>query len=248
MNRKQFLIKPFNTVFFVFFGLLIGLTYLASRVMSSYSTSQFLLFFQYVAQIQFIHLVIYRIVLFTDKEYCQACYGKDRVNYYNELPFFPCNLITLLTPFALVTGYRWLCAFCFFVSFIGPLFALIFPAKGFEEYSLFKPRMFMFYVYHYICMLYPFMFIRSGFFIPDVYDCFLATATAFVFALVAFFINLIMVKNGINEDANYFFVYDPSFNPVLSLFYRYIPFRFLYSIPVYPILFILCLIIRNLIV
>ena len=53
----------------------------------------------------------------------------------------------------------------------------------------------------------------------------------FIIALLVFGINLLLRITGLHPNANYFFSVETEGNPLLELFYRFIPFPFLYLLP-----------------
>ena len=70
-----------------------------------------------------------------------------------------------------------------------------------------------------------------GLYRPCMRDLPLTAVTVFVVALAVFGINLLLRRTGLHPKANYFFAVETEGNPLLELFYRWIPLPFLYLLP-----------------
>lgn len=167
-----------------------------------------------------------------DKEYIDICYKEyGRINWYNELPLFPCNVIVLMNPIAVLTRNRYLLAFSFFFSLVSPIPAIMAPCKGFEKYSLTKPRIFGFYMTHYLCMLNGLLLLIGGIFKPRYSDILPACVVFIIFSLIAFAINIYLIKSGKNKEANYFFTMNPDGNALLEMLYKKIKIKYVFVLP-----------------
>ena len=245
MNNKL-IIKPFNALYLLFIACYSGLLLAAVYYLRTISVESVFNFGLYLALFQVVYFVGYRYLLINDKEYDEAVYEGKGVNIYNELPLFPCNIITLLMPIPFLFNpiapiARPLLSYLFFGAFEGPLIALLMPSNGFEKYSILKPRVFIFYTYHINCMVFPLIFKFTGLYQPDVIGCFEGVGVFIILMTLAYFINDYLVKSKLNEKANYFFVYDYECNPIMEYLHSLIPYRYFFVFPLFPIFIILSL-------
>lgn len=137
-----------------------------------------------------------------------------------------------------------LLSFLFFCGFEGPLLALLMPSKGFEKYSLLKPRIFIFYTYHINCMIFTLIFTICGLYQPNVIGCIEGVSVFVFFMTLAYFLDDYLVKKKLNEKANYFFVYDYESNPIMERLHGMIPYRYFFVFPLLPVFFIFSLLLN----
>lgn len=229
MKKETLVIKAFNKVYNILFLIVVLIGTLISIKLSKLDyvdVRKFLLIYNIVS---YLFLIVYRTYLLFDKEYGMAYYGGP-VNFYHELLIYPCNIVSLFYLIGVLTNNSILLTFCMVYSW-GPIAALIFTGKGFEEYSLLKPRMIGYYFTHYMMLLnVPFM-ICGHYFIPSINYVPHALVIYALLSLIALVINLLLRKSKLDENANYFYNVDPDGNAILELFKKLIPYPYLFTFP-----------------
>lgn len=190
----------------------------------------------------FILFCVYKLCMPLDKGYMELypkLYGK--FSYFNELPFNACNVSIWMTCVACLSDKRSLYSFCFFVSCLGPLFAVLLPIEGFNGESLLTEHVFGYYTTHFAALMVPVIFVSSGLYIPKYKDIPKTVFTTIAVAFCAFLISTALRLSGLNPKANYFFCYYHEENPILKLFYGWfggVP--FIYTMPAVLILIVGC--------
>lgn len=228
---KQWVIEPFNTVYFCFFGtvaaLLVFCTLFLLRKPLSVRRRVMVIFTSVLAGL----LVLYKLLLPLDGEFM-----RDYADYWgpytllNELPFNPCNLVLLLFPIALYRKNDWLLSFCCFMGLISTTLAAAMPQQGYAGYSILCLHTFGFFLLHFTGALLPLVIVILGLYEPEYGDILRSSAVIAVSAAWAFLLNLLLRLTGANPLANYFFAMDPEGNPVFELFHRLIPVPGLYLV------------------
>lgn len=175
-------------------------------------------------------LLVYRTALLFDRGYADAAYENGKINIWNELLLFPCNVIAMIGLAGTLLNSRLLLSFAFFYA-LCPAAALCFPSVGYEKYSILEPRIFAFYLYHHMILAFPFLMVVSGVYVPEYADVIPALLLYSACSLFALTVNIILVRTGLNSNANYFFNRIPDGNPVMEKLYGVIPVPFLFTVP-----------------
>ena len=234
----RLIMKPFNGTFFLVLGImiliLIGLTLIFRK--KSERTRRIALASIYLFGL--VIFVVYKIFLSKDTAYSEICAeaGKGEFSWWLELPLQLCNINLLMIPIAALTMKRPLLAFAFFVAPLGAGFALAMPGIGFEEYSLLLPRIFFYYVTHFMVFLGGPALACFGLYKPRFKDTIPTALMLLAVTFVIFLINELLIVTKANIYANYFFTMNTEGNAILNLCWKLIPVPFLYEIPLILIL------------
>ncbi|MBR0369071.1 MAG: YwaF family protein [Clostridia bacterium] len=175
--------------------------------------------------------IIYKVVLFNDREFDRLTASMGGFNWWGELPLHLCNVNMILIPFAVHYDSRPLKSFCFFVGPLGAMMALLMPGLGFDGYPIWLPRMLCYYGIHFAILLEGLALATLRLYRPRLRDVPVTVVTLLAITLVAFGINLILRATGLYPKANYFFSVETEGNAILELFHRLIPVPFLYLLP-----------------
>lgn len=227
------ILRPFNGVFFglffLFAALFAGLSVLLRKRSEDArrKTLAGLMLFTLVG------FIVYKYFLSIDADYAAiaAAAGMGGFSWWSELPLHLCNINTILIPIAMFTKRRPLESFCFFMAPLGAAMALAMPSYGFDCYSILLPRMLGFYFTHFMVFFSGIALWSFGIYKPTFKDLLPTVILVFCLTLGIFCINMLMRLTGVNPHANYFYCVETEGNPILALFYRWIPVPFLYTIP-----------------
>lgn len=224
------IIKPFNPVFFAMFALCILLAYLTSRLKKETAKKVIIT----VNIVCFVWLLIYKNTLFLDKDYVQICIDAhvELPTFWNGLPCHFCNILLVLTPFALMKGDRKLMAVATYNCFYSTALALLMPASGFSGYSLLLPRVFSFYCIHFAGQYTGFAILFSGFYEPNNKELFSSFYYTVGIYTLSYVVSAVLLKLKLSETVNFFYSISPRNNPVLLFFYRLLPMQYFYFIPI----------------
>lgn len=233
MTKDILIMKPLSGTFFglflVFLLLFTGLCIAArkrdeafrGRLLAGIMFGTLLLFF------------VYKYVLFVDPEYSglTAEAGIGGFNWWGELPLHLCNINMILIPIAVLTKKRPLMSFCFFMGPLGAAMALLMPSAGFEAYSLLEPRILCYFVTHWLVFFGSLSLCGFGLYKPNFRDILPTVITALLLAFAIFLVDILLRKIGVDPHSNYFFAVETEGNPILELFYSWLPYPFLYLMP-----------------
>jgi len=191
--------------------------------------------------------IVYKIFLGMDSDYSRICAeaGIGEFNWWGELPLQLCNINMLMIPVALACGNRKLLGFSAYSGTLGALMALLMPSAGFEHYSLLLPRIMGFYGTHMMIFLGSVSLLTLGIYKPRYRDIPLLLVTFYAICAIIFGINMLLRVTGLHTYANYWFNVATEGNPLLELFYSFIPVPLLYTAPALLILLAYMLIITT---
>jgi uncharacterized membrane protein YwaF len=237
MNQSDFwIIRPFNPVFCGAFALFILLLIAASLLMRGRSDRAKRAVIAVACILTLIGFFVYKYFLSIDAEYDVITKGMGGFNWWGELPLQLCNINMILIPVAVLRKSRPLMSFGFFLGPLGALMALIMPSTGFEGYSLLLPRMLGYYGTHFMIFTEGPALAVLGLYRPRFRDLPKTVLCAVGITFVIFWFNMLLRHTGLHPKANYFFAVETEGNPLLSLFYGWIPVTGLYLIPCIGIL------------
>ena len=232
------ILRPLNGVFFLSFGIfaLVFLVLSLALRKTRESVRRWTLACLMLAALA--GFFVYKYCLSIDKPYAEimAAAGKGGFSWWEELPLHLCNINLCLIPIAALTKKRSLMSFCFFMAPLGALMALLMPSVGFSDYSILLPRMLGFYGTHFMVFFGGIALCSFGIYKPAYRDFARTLCMAFGLTFLIFLINMAMRHFGLNAHANYFYCVEPETNPLLNLFYKFIPVPFLYLLPAVLIL------------
>ncbi len=227
-TSKRHIIKPCNNVYKATTTMAIALTGIIALFILRSSRSKDITLAMSI--FTFLLMAFYRTYLLFDEEYIDIAYNGN-LNIYNELLFYPCNIVVITYLIGLIGHLRPLIAFSFFYS-ICPIAALLFPGEGFTNEPFFKPRVFFYYTSHYLIMMMMVFVVASDIYMPEFKDIIPSALLCLLFSFLAYLFNCFLIKTGLNLKANYFYNYDPDGNPLLESLYEHIPHPFLFTLPV----------------
>ena len=238
MNESFWIITPFNTIFnlvFAFFILLLAVASLLVRGKSDQTKQRVIVGACVVTLIGFF---FYKYFLSLDAELNVLTEITGGFNWWGEPPIQLCNINMLLIPIAVLKKSRPLMSFCFFIGPLGALMALFMPGIGFDGYSLLLPRMLGYYGTHFMVAIEGLSIVTFGLYRPALKDLPKTILTIVLVSLSVFMVNVLLRWSGLHPQANYFFSMDTEGNPLLDIFYGWIPVPYLYQLPCIGILVI----------
>ena len=231
MPSDFWILRPFNTLFWIMSGAVLLLLLLASLLLRKKSECVRKTVLVAACVLTAVGFFVYKVYLSLDAEYNVVYAAMGGFNWWGELPLHLCNINMLLIPVAVLTGSRPLKGFCFFVAPLGALMALLMPGTGFSGYSLLLPRMLGYHGTHCMVLLEGLALASFGLYRPRFRDLPGVVLMILAIAFGIFLIDMAIRLSGLNPKANYFFAVETEGNALLELFYRLIPFPFLYLLP-----------------
>ena len=243
METDFWIMRPFNALFVSMFSAFLLLLILASVALRKKTEKTRQMVLVTTCVITLIGFIVYKLFLSRDSDYNVITASMGGFNWWGELPLQLCNINMLLIPLAVLKKDRSLMFFCFFLGPLGAMMALILPGNGFEGYSLLLPRMLGYYGTHFMIVIEGLALVAFGLFRPRLRDLPRAVLTALGITFAVFLLNLFLRWSGLHPKANYFFSVETEGNVLLELFYRWIPFPFLYLMPSLVILGVYMLVI-----
>jgi uncharacterized membrane protein YwaF len=227
---------PFNGVFFAYFALFLLLLALTGLILRGKSERTKKTVLVAACVLTLIGFFVYKYFLSIDAEFNEATAAMGGFNWWGELPLQLCNINMILIPIAVLTNRRPLMSFCFFVGPLGALMALVMPGTGFDGYSILLPRMLGYYGTHFMVIIEALALAVFGLYRPRFRDLPGTIAALLAVSLAVFGVNALLRVSGLHPKANYFFSMETEGNPVLELFYRFVPYPYLYELPCFLIL------------
>ena len=225
------IMRPFNRLFLLVFGFFIAVLVIAAVIMRKKSDRAKRLTLCAACFLTLIGFFVYKYFLSRDAEFNVLTASMGGFNWWGELPLQLCNINMLMIPAAVLTKKRPLLGFCFFVGPLGAMMALCMPTTGFSGYSLLLPRMLGFYGTHFMIVIEALSIVTLGLYRPRFRDIIPTLGTILCIAFVIFGINMLLRWSGLHPKANYFYAVETEGNAVLELFYRLLPYPFLYLLP-----------------
>ena len=231
-NESFWIMKTFNPLFFTTFAAFIALLVAASLLVRKRSEKTKKIVLITACVITFIGFFVYKYFLSIDAEYDKLVIEtRGGFTWWAELPLQLCNINMILIPIAVAFDLRPVKSFSFFMAPLGALMALLSPAVGFNGYSIWLPRMLGFYGTHFMIIIEGLALATFGFYRPKFKDFPKAILTIVILLLVITGINLLLIKTGLYERANYFFTMEHEGISILKLFWSWIPVPVLYLLP-----------------
>lgn len=180
---------------------------------------------------------IYKGFLSIDKDFLDLTVPKlDKFNWFNELPLQLCNINMFLIPLGILTNNRQIKGFSFFTAPLGATMALINVENAFCGYSILIPRIWGYFLTHFLIVIAGILLATFNLYRPKIKDCFGISITFVIVAAFAFLNNIILRYTGLSDTANYFFTMNDAGIGILKIFYSWISIPFLYLLPALPIL------------
>ena len=230
------IIAPFNKVFCVTFAAFIILLIVASLALRKKTERTRCAVLVGACLLTLAGFFVYKIFLSMDSEFDVLTASMGGFNWWGELPLQLCNINMILIPIAVRSRSRGLMSFCFFLAPLGAMMALAMPGTGFSGYSLLLPRMLGYYGTHFMIVIEGLALVTFGLYRPRFRDFPGTLLAIFVISLLIFGFNMLLRYTGLHPKANYFFNVETEGNPILDLFYGWLPYPYLFEIPCIGIL------------
>ncbi len=233
MSQESFwIMRTFNPLFFACFAFFIALLAIASLILRNRSEKTRRIVLIAACLVTFVGFFVYKYFLSIDTEYnTLVIETRGGFSWWAELPLQLCNINMILIPIAVAFNLRPVKSFSFFLAPLGALMALLSPAVGFDGYSIFLPRMLGFYGTHFMIIIEGLALATLGFYRPKFKDFPKTILTIVILLFVISDINILLIKTGLYERANYFFTMEHEGISILKLFWSWIPYPFLYLQP-----------------
>ena len=225
------ILRPFNPLFWGVFAFFLAILAAAALILKNKSDRAKRITLCIACVLTLIGFFFYKYFLSIDAEFKVINADMGGFNWWGELPLQLCNINMLMIPVAVMTKKRPLLGFCFFVGTLGALMALMMPTTGFSGYSLLLPRMLGFFGTHFMIVIEALAIPVFGLYRPKYRDLPLIVLSLVGIAFVIFLIDMLLRWTGLHPHANYFFAVETEGNPVLGLFYKLLPYPFLYLLP-----------------
>ena len=232
------IIKPFNLVYIGLGLLCLALFVLLTHAVKDKDAEYRKKLLFYIMLGGFALYFWYKYMLSIDADYSAitAAAGEGGFDWWKELPLHLCNINLILIPISIITGKRELQSFCFFAGPLGAIMAILMPTTGFDCYSLLLPRIFGYYVTHWLVVFGSLSLCSFKIYRPKFSDLKRTTLTILILSFGIFLFNMLLRVTGICVNANYFYTVEPFGNPILNLLYGLIPVPYLYVLPCLVIL------------
>ncbi len=225
------ILHPFSPLFIALLALFLLLLVAASILLRGRERRTRELVLVCACCVTLLGFIAYKYFLSVDADYSVITAEMGGFNWWGELPLQLCNINMLLIPVAVMKRWRPLLSFCFFVAPLGALMALVMPGNGFDGYSIFLPRMLGYFGTHFMIFIEGLAIVTFGLFRPTFRDLPMTLLALFIIALIIFGVNMLLRVTGLHPKANYFFSVETEGNPLLEIFYRLIPYPFLFLLP-----------------
>ena len=235
-ENSFWIMRPFNTLWLIVFGAFLLLLIIVSLILRGKDQQVKTGVLVGACLFTLAGFIVYKYYLCQDKAYDVITASMGGFNWWGELPLQLCNINMILIPIAVLRKSRPLMSFCFFLGPLGAMMALVMPGNGFDGYSLLLPRMLGYYGTHFMIVIEGLAIVTFGLFRPTLRDLPKTILAALLIAFGVFVINMLLRWSGLHPKANYFFSVETEGNFLLEIFYKWIPYPFLYLMPCIGIL------------
>lgn len=233
MAQESFwIMKAFNPLFFATFAAFLLLLVIASLLLKNRSEKAKKAVLITACLLTFVGFFVYKYMLSIDTAYDEIVKDtRGGFSWWAELPLQLCNINMILIPIGVALNNRGIKSFCFFLAPLGALMALIMPGQGFNGYPIVLPRMIGYFGTHFMIVIEGLALATFGLYRPRFKDFPKTLLTFVILLLVIFGINLLLIKTGLYDHANYFFAMEPEGISLLELFWSWIHIPCLYLAP-----------------
>lgn len=172
---------------------------------------------------------VQRILMFRYDAYVSV-YSRGWEDILTEL--LPLNLCYLSIVLMIIGAYlnnKYLLGFCFYISSIGAVLALVSPVGIFTDTNLLQPAVIMFYFLH---ILVAAAYWNIGFLGLAKPGKVMAITSLLLLNVISFLVHIVnWLGRSVGIDCmNYFFTFDPEGSSVLEQFWEWVPVPYLYLI------------------
>ncbi len=231
MKKEEIRIATFSLPWFFWVAVavaMLGAVKLSGRGMNPDQQFSLVLYFSIL---ELIYLLIYKYSL---------RYIRPDYNFFNELPFYLCNISTIVAVLAAASRNQLLMAYCTSIGFLGAVLAYLMPDGPNVNQKFFSWQALGFYGYHSMLIASSLSFFVLGLYVPVYGDALRVTVLTVLIIMAVHLVNLLMIRTGLNPASNFIFTVRPD-NAVLAWFYKLIPVQLWYLVPVSVPLYALCL-------
>lgn len=227
--EEKYIVKAGNKTWWSLIATVILLILIIKSIFRNSSLETIRIFMICFSAFNLIYLFIYKKSLGKVKGY--------DYNWANELPFYLCNVGSIVSLFASLTLNPVLMAFCFVEGTFGALLAYLMPDGGFERVSFFSIMGLGFYGYHGLLMVINMLYVVLGLYVPSFAELLPMLLLNSLILLLVHFINIALRKT-IHPKANYIYTVEAT-NFILKKFYNLFPVKCLYLFLTYPLVVVL---------
>ncbi len=238
MTSDFWIIRPFNLAFFAVTAAFLLVLILATAIMKNRSETAKRAVIVTACVLTLIGFFVYKYYLSIDADFDRITSDMGGFNWWGELPLQLCNINMILIPIAVLKKSRPLMSFAFFLGPLGALMAIVMPGNGFGGYSLLLPRMIGYYGTHFMIIIEALSLVTFGLYRPRFRDLPGTLLAILLIALAVFGFNMLLRWTGLHPKANYFFSVETEGNFLLEIFYKWLPYPFLYLLPCIGILLV----------
>lgn len=172
---------------------------------------------------------VQRILMFRYDAYISA-YGSEWEHTLTELlPLNLCYLSVILMMIGAYLNNKYLLGFCFYISSMGAILALVAPVGIFTDTNLLQPAVIMFYFLHILVAAAYWNIGFLGLVKPGKVMAFTAPLLLNVISFLIHIVNWLGRSAGV-DCMNYFYTFDPEGSSMLELFWEWVPVPYLYLI------------------
>ncbi len=170
---------------------------------------------------------VHRILIFRYDAYV-SLYGNGWKRILTDLlPFNLCYLSMVIMIIGAHLNNKYLIGFCFYISSIGAVLALVSPVGIFTDTNLLQPAVGIFYFLH---ILVAAAYWNTGFLGLVKPGKAMAITSLFLLNVIGFLIHIVnwLGRSAGIDYMNYFFTFDPDGSSVLEQFWEWVPVPYLY--------------------
>lgn len=167
--------------------------------------------------------ILYKVGIYFDKDY-------TLFEFWNELPFYPCNTMIWLSIIACSKNSKTFMSYAFYTGALCASLALLMPSEGFYDINFFTARGIGFYGTHWFVIITGVQFVTFGLLELNTKSCIKAGLCFLGIALVIHFLNMLL-RATVYPEATYYYTYRYEENALLAKIYDTIPINYFYLIP-----------------
>lgn len=172
---------------------------------------------------------VQRLLMFRYDAYVSS-YGSGWEHTLTELlPFNLCYLSVILMIIGAYLNNKYILGFCFYISSMGAVLALVAPVAIFTDTNLLQPAVVMFYFLH---ILVAAAYWNIGFLGLVKPGKLMAATSPLLLVIISFVVHIVnwLGRSAGIDCMNYFYTFDPEGSSMLELFWEWVPMPYLYLI------------------
>ena len=176
-------------------------------------------------------ICLLNIILYIIYKIVYALNPDNEFDILLNLPLHVCNINLILLPLAVLLKNKALMAYQLYFGTVLAALALLTIDADFMSKPLFEFTCFIYFYYHSMLVILPFMLVKHKFFRPSFKNVWQPTVILIALTIMAHIINVIFRATGIAPEANYFFTYGLRGSFFTELYWKIIPYNFFYLLP-----------------